>query len=220
MDIISNLGVAYITYIVGTASPGPANLTIMSTALRHGRVAGLATALGVVTGSVMWGLVSAFGLGAALLTWPDLLSSLSLVGGLYLCWLGWRALHAARSGTGPKLATAAKATSKGRLGYYLYGLGLHLTNPKAMFVWISVIALGLPADCGECLLPFLIVGGSAAMGVFIFGTYAVVFSNPTVIQAYFRSWRAINLLIAAIFCAAGLSLLYRSAVLLFAISAA
>ena len=219
MDIIPNLDVAYITYVVGTASPGPANLTIMATALQHGRLAGLVTALGVITGSVMWGLVSAFGLGAALLAWPVLLNSLSLVGGLYLCWLGWRALRAARSNTSLKLTAAVRATSKERLGYYLYGLGLHLTNPKAMFVWMSVIALGLPTDNRERLLPFLIVGGCAAMGIIIFGAYAVVFSNPTAIKAYSRSSRAINLLIAAIFCAAGLSLLYRSVAQLFAFSA-
>ena len=58
MDIVSSLGMAYATYFVGTLSPGPANLAIISTSLSYGRSAGVATALGVVAGSVMWGLIS------------------------------------------------------------------------------------------------------------------------------------------------------------------
>lgn len=213
MDIVSSLGIAYATYFVGTLSPGPANLAIISTSLSYGRSAGVATALGVVTGSVMWGLISAFGLGALLTTWPNLLHALSLFGAFYLCFLAWGAFRKAISGTLPKLSREKKAKKK----LFLYGIALHLTNPKAMFVWMSIIALGLPKGAEEHLLPLLIVAGCGVIGVFVFGGYALVFSHEKMAKLYIHASRVINALIATLFLLAGASLFYRSIVLLMAI---
>jgi threonine/homoserine/homoserine lactone efflux protein len=216
MEIASSLGVAYVTYFVGTSSPGPANLAIISASLSHGRPAGVATALGVVTGSVMWGLISAFGLGTLLSTWPDLLNALSLFGGFYLCFVAWGAFRKAILGTAPELSREAKADSEAQKKFFLYGIALHLTNPKAMFVWMSIIALGLPKGTGEHLLPLLIVAGCGVIGMFVFGGYAIVFSHEKMAKLYIRASRVINSLIAALFLVAGLSLFYRSIVLLIA----
>jgi threonine/homoserine/homoserine lactone efflux protein len=49
---------AYIAYFIGTASPGPSNLAIMSLAMRSGRKAALTFALGVVSGSFCWALLA------------------------------------------------------------------------------------------------------------------------------------------------------------------
>ena len=210
MEVFSSLGIAYATYIVGTVSPGPANLLIMSTALQQGRSAGVASAFGVITGSFTWGLVSAFGLGALLSTWPALLNALSFFGGCYLCFLAWGALRKSLSGAVPELSSQAKTDSKTQQKYFLYGLALHLTNPKAMFVWISVIALGLPQGSEGLFIPLLIVAVCCITGVFIFGSYALVFSNEGVVRFYLRGSRVIEAVIAAFFSVAGLSLFYRS----------
>ena len=211
MTMLSSLCVAYATYVIGTASPGPANLAITNNALRYGRSGGMATALGVVTGSVTWGLVSALGLGAALAAWPNLLHALSLLGGCYLLWLAWASARTVLKGNRPELGVGQEAVSSQWRGQFLYGLGLHLINPKAMFVWMSIIALGLPADAEGLMPPLLVVVGCAVLGILVFCSYAFVFSIPVMIQIYFRASRAINLLIGALFGAAGLSLLYRSA---------
>ena len=210
MEIITSLAIAYLTYFIGTASPGPANLAIIRMALQHGRPAGVATALGVIAGSLMWGLVSAFGLGTLLAAWPALLNALSLFGGVYLCFLAWGALRSALFGAIPELSRTPTLNAKAQQRYFLYGLALHLTNPKAMFVWMSIIALGLPEGNADPLMPPLIVVGCGVIGVFVFGTYALVFSNEMIAKLYFRASRVINLLIAVLFGLAGLSLLYRS----------
>ena len=217
MEILSGLFVAYGVYFVGTSGPGPANLAIISTALRYGRPAGVSIALGVITGSITWGIVSALGLGAVLSAWPVLLNAMSLFGGLYLCWLAYSALQKARSGTTGKVSSHNKLDTKGQQKHFLYGLGLHLTNPKAIFVWTSTIALGLDGSGGEGFMPLLIVVSCGLLGIMIFLTYAVVFSNPALTKAYLSASRAINLAVAALFGAAGLTLLYQSTILLLAI---
>jgi threonine/homoserine/homoserine lactone efflux protein len=218
MEITTSLSIAYITYFVGTSSPGPANLAIISTALQYGRSAAVSTALGVVAGSVMWGLISAFGLGALLSTWPVLLNALSLLGGVYLCFLAWGAFQKFLLKRSPKLLLDTKMDSTAQLKkYFFYGLALHLTNPKAMFVWISIIALGVSEGAEEISLPFLIVMGCGVIGIFVFGGYTLIFSNEEVVKLYIRASQLINFLIAALFFVAGLSLLYRSIVFLIAL---
>lgn len=217
MEIATSLSIAYITYFIGTSSPGPANLAIINTALSYGRAAAVATALGVVTGSLMWGFISAFGLAALLSTWPVLLNVLTLFGGFYLCFLAWSAFQKFLLKGSPKLSPDTKMDSIAQLKkYFFYGLALHLTNPKAMFVWMSIIALGLSGGAEGVSLPLLIVIGCGVIGIFVFGGYALIFSNEKIVKMYIRASRLINFLIAALFFVAGLSLLYRSIVLLMA----
>ena len=142
---------------------------------------------------------------------------MSLFGGLYLCWLAYSVLQKARGGTTGKVSSHNKLNTKGQQKHFLYGLGLHLTNPKAIFVWTSTIALGLDGSGGEGFMPLWIVVSCRLLGIMIFLTYAVVFSNPALTKAYLCAARTINLVVAALFAAAGLALLYRSAVLVLSI---
>lgn len=211
---LPNLAMAYGTYVVGTSSPGPANMAIMRNALSHGRAGGLATAFGVISGSLIWGILCAVGLGAALARMPQLLNFLGVVGGCYLIFLGWKALKTARAGRPAELGSVSDAAGKTggrRRDLYLYGLGLHLTNPKAMLVWMSIIAIGLPAGADNLLLPVVIVGGCAVLGVIIFCAYALVFSAPAMMRGYLRATVPINLFIAMLFAFAGGSLAITSA---------
>lgn len=61
--------IAYSAYFVGTASPGPSNLAIMSLAMSAGRRSALTFALGVVSGSFFWALLASLGLSGMLATY-------------------------------------------------------------------------------------------------------------------------------------------------------
>ena len=54
-DASANLLLAFATYAIGSASPGPSNFAVMATAMNLGRKHSLMLALGVVTGSGIWG---------------------------------------------------------------------------------------------------------------------------------------------------------------------
>jgi threonine/homoserine/homoserine lactone efflux protein len=76
-------------------SPGPTWAVVADAAVAGGRRAGLWTVSGVITANASLALASAFGLSAIVHRRPRLLTALSVVGGLYLAWLGVRALRRA-----------------------------------------------------------------------------------------------------------------------------
>eukprot|EP01031_Cornospumella_fuschlensis_P024256 gene24256-29328_t len=98
--IPANLLLMYSVYLVGTASPGPSNMTIMAVAIQRGRTPALALASGVITGSIAWGLLAGFGLATALSTWGNILVALKVAGGLYLLWLAYSAGRSALKSNG------------------------------------------------------------------------------------------------------------------------
>jgi threonine efflux protein len=196
--------IAYSAYFVGTASPGPSNLAIMSLAMSAGRRAALTFALGVVSGSFSWALLASLGLSAVLATYSECLTAIRIAGGLYLLWLG---VKSARSAWHPApLATRAEQSGEplGRL--YLRGLLLHLTNPKAVLVWLSIVSLAMsPASGTSHTLP--VVLGCMAIGVAVFSSYAVLFSTASARRIYVAIRRWLDGSLALMFGIAGIKLL-------------
>lgn len=209
MEPAASLWLACLAYLVGTASPGPSNLAIMGVAMQSGRAAALATAAGVVCGSLTWGLLAAFGLSSALAMWSGALGLVKILGGLYLLWLAAKAIRSALSpGAMPvardAVAASASGTSLQRL--FLRGSAMHLTNPKAIFVWLSIVSMALPpgAQAADSLR---VVGLCALIGVLVFGGYAVVFSTPAARRIYGRARRWFEATFAAMFGYAGVRML-------------
>jgi threonine efflux protein len=200
----SNLLLAYTAYAIGVASPGPSNLAIMGMAMNAGRKPALLLALGIVSGSVFWGLLAAFGLSALLTAYAGMLVALKIMGGLYLLWL---ALRSARAALRPHAELNAGAGTAGSdLQIYLRGAAMHVTNPKAIFVWLSIVSLAVPpgAHAGDALW---VVLGCVPLGLGIFCGYACLFSVPTVRRGYLKIRRGFEAGLAAVFGYAGLSLL-------------
>ena len=193
----------FLAFIVTAATPGPSTLAIMSTALAHGRMAGLRFAAGVVTGSCFWGLLAALGLGAILATVGWAMMALKYAGAAYLIWLAIKSARSALRG-GPRNDGVQATRPPRRL--WAQGLALHLTNPKAVLGWSAVIAVGLPSGAG---LPHICVllAGCAVLAVLINLGDALVFSTPAAIAAYRRAQRAIDGGVAFLFGSAGISLL-------------
>ncbi|HCV89179.1 MAG TPA: amino acid transporter, partial [Alphaproteobacteria bacterium] len=73
--------------LVASASPGPATLALAGTSMRHGRQAGLLLAAGIMTGSYIWSITAAFGVGVILLTHVWILEIVRYCGAAYLIYL-------------------------------------------------------------------------------------------------------------------------------------
>lgn len=74
------------------------------------------------------------------------------------------------------------------LSLYLRGAAMQLTNPKAIFTWLSIITLALTADVQRADA-LKIVAGCAAIGMGVFGGYAPLFSTQAARKIYFRMRR-------------------------------
>jgi len=77
------------------ATPGASTAVVLRNSLAGGTRSGIATAAGANAGSVLYGLLTAVGLSAALQRWPLVWAALRIGGAAYLAWLGLRSLQRA-----------------------------------------------------------------------------------------------------------------------------
>jgi threonine/homoserine/homoserine lactone efflux protein len=199
---------AYTAFAIGVASPGPSVLAVMGTAMAQGRARALALASGIVCGSLFWGLCAAFGLAALMARWSGALAVVKVVGGLYLLWMAWQAARKARRAKG---IVAPQAVAEGYGRTCARGLAMHLTNPKSIVVWLSVVSLALPAGARQAdALAFVL--SCAALSATIFCCYALAFSTDAARRAYRAGERWVNAVLAGVFAYAGVRMLFASQV--------
>jgi hypothetical protein len=81
---------------VGVISPGPSFVMVARVAVASSRIRALATALGMGAGGAIFGTAALLGLQSVLLAVPALYAALRVLGGLYLCYLGFLIFRSAR----------------------------------------------------------------------------------------------------------------------------
>ena len=127
---------------VGTVSPGPSFVMVARVAVSSSRPNGMAASLGIGVGGVAFAVTALLGLQAVLLAVPALYVGLKLLGGLYLCYLGYRIFLSARQ---PLAVTGHGFDERKSLSNSFWlGLTTQISNPKAAIVYASVFAAFLP----------------------------------------------------------------------------
>ncbi len=185
------------TFAVVCASPGPAVLAVVSTAMARGFAAAMSLTLGLALALGVWGVLAAAGFGALLAAAPAALVTLKLFGGAYLLFLAWGAGRAAFSrNSDPRLSPAAG---------FRAGLLLNLSNPKAVFAWTATIAVGTPAEAPG--LAWLLVPLATGVTVAIYTGYSLAFSRSPLRKAYARLRVWMSAVTAGLFALAGAALL-------------
>jgi len=204
--LASQIALAYGTYLIATASPGPSNMAIMGTAMRDGRLPALVLAAGVITGSLFWAILAATGISAVLAAYADALFVIKMVGGVYLLYLAFRTGRSAlKPGSGFAKMDPRRSTPRYRW-LYRQGILMHIGNPKAVLASMAIMSLGLRENAAGGTFP-AIIGGCAFLGVIVFGGYAVLFSTARMIALYARLRRWIEGTLSAVFAVAGVKLL-------------
>lgn len=198
-----NLPLILLAALLAGASPGPATLTIAGTSMASGRRAGLAVASGVTTGSFMWSVSAAFGLGAIMLANVWLFEIIRYAGAAYLGWLAIKSGRAAWLGAKLKVPPVSQRPLK---GHYAKGLGLHLTNPKAILFFGALYSVGVPPGTPVTGLVTVILA-VGALSFTVFHGYAFIFSSAPMMRAYTRAKRIFETAFAIFFGAAALRIL-------------
>lgn len=196
---------AYAAFLLSIMSPGPNILAIMGTSMSVGRSSGLSLALGVATGSFCWAILTALGLSALLASYAFALTVIKIIGGLFLLWLAYKSLRAAASRYDIE-AKSLDGKERTRLGYYLRGFTIQMTNPKAALAWIAIISLGLQPGA-PLWISLAIVAGTTFFSVSIHCIYALMFSTTPMIRIYGKARRTIQGMLGAFFAFAGIKLL-------------
>jgi threonine/homoserine/homoserine lactone efflux protein len=151
-------------YLVATLliclSPGPNVLLMISFGLRDGRPSVLRAVAGVVTASLIFLVVSALGVAAALHASTTLFAAVRYAGAAYLVYLGARLLIAAARAADvapPPDAALTAPPQRARTSAYWQGLITHLSNPKAIVFWSALLPQFI--DTGRAVAPQIVFLG-------------------------------------------------------------
>jgi threonine/homoserine/homoserine lactone efflux protein len=150
----------YIVMAAGmAAAPGPANLFALATGLEKGPRAGLIGVLGMNLASLVWFLGAALGLGALMAFYPKMFGVLAIVGGLYLAWLGIKAL---RTAFDPATKGVDIGHAKAADRPLLDGFIVQISNPKALLFFTAILPPFV--DTSTPIVPQLIMFGAGIIG--------------------------------------------------------
>jgi threonine/homoserine/homoserine lactone efflux protein len=126
--------------------PGPDMALVARNALRGGRRSGIATALGVFSGLIVWTVAASVGLAAMLRASEPAFVTLKIAGCVYLVYLGARSLVDALRGTGA--STARRPNGHGSSSWISLRQGLvsNLGNLKIAVFFTSFLPQFVPAQ--------------------------------------------------------------------------
>lgn len=188
---------------VAIASPGPATLAIIGVSMRNGRDFGLSLAAGVLTGSLIWSVFSAFWLATILQNNTFLFKYFQYIGAFYLLYLAFKSFLSA---LGSKKLEIPENEPKSILSAYLKGLLIHLTNPKAIMFFSALYSTGVPDTTTPMELLSVILSVAAVSSV-VFFCYALLFSNNISRTIYLQSKVVFESMFSLLFGAAAVQLL-------------
>lgn len=144
-NTLSLLGIAG-AMAVGAMSPGPSFVMVARTAVAS-RGDGLAAALGMGAGGLVFAIAAMAGLQAAFLAVPGLYLAIKGFGGAYLIYLGIRIWRGARQPLDVAQDAGTSPRQQGRGGRtFLLGLATQVSNPKTAVVYASIFAAFLPRE--------------------------------------------------------------------------
>ena len=190
--------------LLALMSPGPNVLAVIGTSMSEGRRHGAALGAGVAFGSFLWALIAVLGLTALLTAYAGVLIAIKIVGGCYLLWLGYKSFKSAL--TPRTIETSAKSSNKSLSDYFIRGLTIQMSNPKAALAMTAIVTIGIQGEAPSWVSVFLVLGISL-LSLVAHLIYAIAFSTQPIVDLYITSRRWVEAALGSFFCFAGIKLL-------------
>ncbi|MEM9975759.1 MAG: LysE family translocator [Pseudomonadota bacterium] len=195
MEYLPGFIAAYAILLIGASSPGPAVAMLLGLASSSGRSAALVASLGIAFGSVVLNLGTMAGVGLLLTQAAWAMTILKFVGAAYLAWLAYGAFRkAAKPPEVTKIAMPKRSLAKA----FSYGFLIQATNPKALFFWLAIAAVGATQGGGPLLVAAFVIGAF----VISFGchaAWALLLSSAPARRVYATGRRWIEAGLGALF---------------------
>lgn len=160
-----------------TLVPGIDTALVLRTSITQGRGKAFATAFGISTGVLVWGVAAALGVSALLQASQIAFDVLRWVGAAYVVWLGVTLLIRARRGQHLDLASGSAPPESTSMSFSR-GLLTNLLNPKIGVFYVAMLPQflpeGVPAVWGGALLALVhVLEGMLWFTVLILATHAL-----------------------------------------------
>ncbi|WP_327087219.1 LysE family translocator [Nonomuraea sp. NBC_01738] len=151
---LSTLAVFTVAALALVLIPGPNHLYITARGLAQGRAAGLASAFGVETGTLLHIAAAAAGLSYLITQSAALFGLVKWAGVAYLVFLGIRALTS-------KESPETKAPPKQPLSkVFLEGVLVNVLNPKVTLFFLALLPQFVDQHAGSPALQIMVLGGT------------------------------------------------------------
>lgn len=138
-----------------TVIPGLDTVLVLRTAISRGRAPAFATAAGICTGTVVWGVAAAVGASALLAASEAAFTVLKVGGACYMAWLGISMFIRTfkRGAAAPPDMPQAGPRARGA---WLTGVTTSLLNPKVGVFYMAMIPQFLPPNVPPLLMGILL----------------------------------------------------------------
>jgi threonine/homoserine/homoserine lactone efflux protein len=153
-----------------TLVPGIDTALVLRSSLSKSPGFAFATALGINSGALIWGVAAAVGVSALLAASELAYRILTLAGAAYMIWLGlfllWKSLRDGK--LQPSRAVEAESPVAGAdplFRGWLAGAGTNLLNPKVGVFYIATIPQFIPAGTSPLLMGILLAGVHCVMAM-------------------------------------------------------
>lgn len=177
------LSTVYLACLVAFTSPGPNFVAISSYSLEN-RISGLGVASGISVGTGLWALLAATGITAVLSTFQQASYFVSILGGLYLIWLGYKSISAVVQNKAKFTGNIDKVNGHSSFfTSFRTGLAIQLTNPKTALFWLALTSTAIQPETP--LIPIVaLVIGCIAIALVWHISLAFVFSTGKIRDVY------------------------------------
>lgn len=142
------------TAILLTLSPGPDNMMVLGIGMAKGRMRGMAFGLGCALGCLSHTLLAVIGVSALIAASPVAFTALKVCGGLYLAWMGFKAIRSRGAGG---VGRTEGATESPRT-LFLRGMFANAINPKVVLFFLSFLPQFVVAQRGAANLQIALLG--------------------------------------------------------------
>ncbi|WLD93797.1 LysE family transporter [Alkalihalobacillus sp. AL-G] len=202
MDYLKILGVIVLIHILTMSIPGINFVAVTQTSIRLSKSKGIATALGIATGALIWSSSAAFGVGFLFEKYEWTYNALKWLGGAYIIYIGVK-FWLSKEHQLKTIDQTIRSTSYFRS--FLFGLITNLSNPKSVLffgsIFTTVLHPGLPQwmRTAAVIVIFLNV-------VWWHTALALLFSRKVIQKAYIRNKMLMNRLAGSLFIIFGIQL--------------
>jgi threonine/homoserine/homoserine lactone efflux protein len=159
MNLASAVGGFTVLAMLLTVVPGLDTALVLRSAVTQSRRHAFATALGINTGALVWGVSAAVGVSALLTASTMAYAAVRIVGATYMVWLGARLLYQAIRGARTGAQEAVEADSRATAGVgraWTRGLLTNLLNPKIGAFYVAVLPQFIPTGTAPLLMGTLL----------------------------------------------------------------
>lgn len=155
MTGIINFETFLLTGILLNLTPGNDTIFILTKSIGQGKKAGIISALGIGTGSLIHTVLAAFGLSIIIAKSLLLFNIIKYAGAVYLLYLGYKMLT-----DKSKLNTNLSATNERRNYFNIYKAGIitNVLNPKVALFFIAFLPQFISPASANTVISFFILG--------------------------------------------------------------